>query len=248
MSDINNNIPGTKNVAIMYVDESGTPDHNDSARYFILSGVIVLDEHIKKLERAVSEYKQSNFTGDYLCSEIHTRNIYRSKEGFSAIDRPTRIRLLDNLYGTIGSIECAGIVIVVDKCKLPITPQRSVLNAAWSFLLERYDMFLRENPAELGHIKADMSYEKTQKTISDTARRLIGSGTGHGRLDRVTQPVFVNSADVCGIQVADAFAYCALKRKTSPDPFSRYWEVVCGKLLRGRNGGMRGYGYKKHPE
>ena len=66
MSDINNNIPGTKNVAIMYVDESGTPDHSDSSRHFILSGVIVLDDHIKKLERAVSEYKQSNFTGDYL--------------------------------------------------------------------------------------------------------------------------------------------------------------------------------------
>ena len=88
-------------MVIMYVDDSGTPRHTDHTDYFVLSGVIVHDEHIKKLQRAVFEYTQSNFTVDFIDSEIHAYDIYNSQKNFRQIDFTTKTNLLDNLYGMI---------------------------------------------------------------------------------------------------------------------------------------------------
>lgn len=83
----------------------------------------------------------------------------------------------------------------------------------FTYLLERYDMFLRENAVKLGRIKADASSNKTQNAIIQTFRRLTSYGLSTRRLSRIEEPVFVDSAGVYGIQIADAFAYCILKHR-----------------------------------
>ena len=66
-------------MTIMYVDESGSPNYKDKSNHFILSGIIVDDENIKKLQKDVFEYKQSYFSNKFVDSEIHTHDIYRSR-------------------------------------------------------------------------------------------------------------------------------------------------------------------------
>lgn len=49
---------------IMYVDDSGSPSNADQTNYFVLSGVIVHDDRIKCLQKAVCDYKHANFVNE----------------------------------------------------------------------------------------------------------------------------------------------------------------------------------------
>ena len=235
-------------MTIMYVDDSGTPRHTDHVDYFILSGIIVHDDYIKKLQRDVFEYTQSNFVGDLVDSEIHVYDIYNSHKNFQRVSFTTKSNLLDNLYNMIKNLPCIGITIVINKKKFEEQSESKILDMAWSFLLERYDMFLRENAIKLGRIKIDSSSNKTQNAIIQTFHRLTRYGLVTRRLSNIDEPVFVNSAGVYGIQIADAFAYCTLKNRKNNDDFSKYWKIIYSKLRKSNSGKIQGYGYKEHPK
>ena len=64
---------------------------------------------------------------------------------------------------------------------------------------------------------------------------------------RLSEPVFVDSAGVSGIQVADAFAYCTFINKSNPPAFQNYWNIVRSKLRKNSSGDVMGYGYKEYP-
>ena len=133
----------------MYVDDSGSPSYVDHTKYFVLSGVIVHDENIKNLQKLVFEYKQDNFVGRFIDSEIHTHDIYKAKKDFESISLDKKTELLDNLYDTIQKIVCVGIIIIINKEELrKKNPTWKVFNTTWSFLIERYDKYLEDNDIE----------------------------------------------------------------------------------------------------
>lgn len=233
----------------MYVNDSGSPSHTDNTDYFILSGVIVRNEYIKELQRIVFEYKQSNFIHNFIDSEIHTHEIYQSKGNFRSIDLGMKIVLLDGLYEMIDRIDCVAISIIINKSTFSMKKSTEIiLDTAWSFLLERYDMFLHEHAVKFGRVVADTSSKSIQNIITNTTNRLINCGSSSRRLSRITHFEFADSAGVYGIQVADAFAYCTLKHKMNHEYFSKYWKNIHGKLRRNDSGIISGYGYKEYPK
>ena len=66
-------------------------------------------------------------------------------------------------------------------------------------------------------------------------------GPSSQKFSRIAQPTFANSSGVFGIQVADVFAYCALKHKINDYRFARYWDVVYGKLVSNKIQAFSGY-------
>lgn len=103
-------------ITIMYVDESGAFSHKDHTPYFVLSGVAVpSDDEIKKLQKAVFEYTQSNFMGEFIDAEIHTYDIFNTKQDFKFIDHTKKTALLDNLYVMSSTISCPVICVVINK-------------------------------------------------------------------------------------------------------------------------------------
>ena len=222
-------------MTVMYVDDSGSSSHRDHTGHFILAGIIVEDDKIKDLQRAVFEYKQSNFTGDFVDAEIHTYDMYKRRGRFASLDYATKLELLDRLYETISGLDCVGIMSVVDKRELQSKqPTWDVLTVSWSFLLEWYDRYLKENSVEDGRVSVDKSSNKTQRDIIRIIDWLRNRGTKCLRIPQATQSVFADSAGVYGIQMADAFAYCALQHSEKNERFDRYWRVIHSKL--GKNG------------
>ena len=233
---------------IMYVDDSGSSNYTDHTNYFILSGIIVKDDKIKNLQKAVFEYKQSNFTGDFIDAEIHTYNIYKKREKFSSLDHTTKINLLDKLYEMIDNLDCIGIISVVNKKELQAKqPTWDILTASWSFLLEGYDKYLKENSIKQGKITIDKSSNKTQHDTIRIIDRLRNWGTRCQRISQITQSVFVDSAGVYGIQVADAFAYCALQHNKKNEQFDKYWGIIYSKLGKNNLNTISDHMYKKYP-
>ena len=233
---------------IMYVDDSGSPSNADQTNYFVLSGVIVHDDRIKCLQKAVCDYKHANFVNEYVDSEIHSHNIHQSTGDFSKINYSAKIELLDNLYDMIREIDCIGISILINKNDLQRThPTWKVFNTAWTFLVERYNSFLKEGSFGIGYVRVDKSSSKGHAEITKIFRELIDHGTRFQIIDRVSHPKFVNSSGVSGIQIADAFAYCTFQHKMKRMQFDRYWDTVYGKL-RKHDFRVEGYGYKEYPE
>lgn len=161
--------------------------------------------------------------------------MYKRRGRFVSLDHAAKLKLLDRLYEMISGLDCVGIMSVVDKKKLQSKqPTWDVLTVSWSFLLEWHDRYLKENSTEDGRISIDKSSNKTQRDIIRIIDGLRNWDARRRRESQAAQSVFVDSAGVYGIQVADAFAYCALQQNKKNEQFGRYWEVIYSKL--GENG------------
>lgn len=233
---------------IMYVDDSGSPSHADQTYYFVLSGIIVCENKIKDLQKAVCDYKYANFVDDYVDSEIHAHGINKSTDDFAKIDYNTKSELLDNLYDMIKNIDCVGISILVNKKELQRKhPTWKVINTAWICLIKRYNDFLKENDMKMGRIRVDKSSSRVHENIIKVFNELIEQDASWQTIDRVLLPKFVDSSGVAGIQIADAFAYCTFQHKMQKRPFGRYWDIIYEKLYR-QDSHVEGYGYQIYPK
>ena len=189
------------------------------------------DNEIKKLQKAVFEYKQSNFMGEFIDAEIHTYNIYNTKMDFKFIDHAKKITLLDNLYEMISNIHCPVICAVIDKRLLRVRhPELDVLTLAWSRLARRYYEIFQIGSFGAGYIKSDGGTAKTEDKVEKIVSDVVDVMTRHELPALISKPVFADSASVAGIQVADAFAYCALQHKKFNPDFDDYWNVVDDRL------------------
>ena len=234
----------------MYVDESGAFSHHDHTPYFALSGVVVpSDNDIKKLQKAVFEYKQSNFTGEFIDAEIHTYEIYHADKDFKSINITEMTDLLDNLYEMIRNVNCPVICVVIDKKLLRVRhPKLDVLTLAWSRLVKRYYKILKNGSFGAGDIKSDRSTRETENKVEKTVSGVMDVMTRHALPALISKPVFVDSASVAGIQVADAFAYCTLQHKKANPDFGAYWSIVDDKLKWGCADATEGCNYIEFPK
>ena len=235
-------------MTIMYVDDSGSHSYKDHTNYFILAGIIVIDDKIKNLQKITLEYKHSIFDDEFVDSEIHAHHIYRSRGDFQFLDYQTKIKLLDGLYKMIYALDCVGIIIVINKNKLKQkNPKWDVFNTAWLFLLDAYEAFLQENSFQVGKIKVDKSSGTIQKKTNMIIHTNIKARTGSQKISRIKHVTFDDSSGVFGIQIADAFAYCALKHKMNDELFVQYWNVVYNKLVKNACGKIPKHGYIEYP-
>ena len=232
----------------MYVDDSGSDSYADQSKYFILSGIIVQDERIKDLQKTVFDYKQNNFVGNLVDSEIHAHDMYKSKKDFSRISLQKQTELLDNLYEMIKSVNCVGITVVINKKKLRVEkPKKQILDTALTYLIKEYDKFLEENSIDVGNIKIDKSSKKIEKHMINIISDLINNGTTDQSKPHFTYPVFVDSTGVYGIQIADAFAYCVLANKMDQKNFKSYFQIIWKKLRKNNSGQTTNCGYIEYP-
>ena len=202
----------------MYVDDSGSTSRRDHTDHFILAGIIVEDYKIKDLQKAVFEYKQQNFTGDFVDAEIHTYDMYKRQGRFASLDHTTKLELLDRLYEMIRSLDCVGIVSVIDKRKFQFKqPTWDALTVSWSFLLEWYDKHLKENSIRDGKISVDKSTNKTQHDIIRIIDGLRSWGTRCLRIPRPHNPSLLIPQGCMGYRWPTHLPIvpCSTVRKTS---------------------------------
>lgn len=103
----------------MYVDDSGNPSLTDNNKYYLLSGVIVNNDHIKKIQKSIFEFKYENFKESYIEAEIHTHDLFRNKNEFVDLSNSIeKYKLIEKLYSIIGNLPLTIISTAVDKIKM----------------------------------------------------------------------------------------------------------------------------------
>ena len=236
----------------MYVDDSGSANYKDKSKQYILSGVIVHKDSIKDMKNAVNQYKIDNFIDEYIDAEIHTHDIFKSREEFTNITLETKYQLLNKLYETVANMDITTISVIINKELLKSQyPTWKVFNIAWTYLVERYDKYIEwsDKVDEGGIIKIDKSTSKQQADAFKIVNELRKEGTYWQNVNHIIQvPTFVNSAAVEGVQVADAIAYCTYRYKTDSTKFEPYWNKIYNKFRKGKNDMINGYGIKEFPE
>ncbi len=232
----------------MYVDESGSESYKDSTKYFVLSGIIVSDDKIKKIQRSSFEYKLKYFIDKYIDSEIHTHDIYQSKNDFSSLNLIKKQEILNALYKMINTLNITIISIVINKELLKSQyPSWKVIDTAWIYLIERFDKFLECNDEINGSIKIDKSTHRSQRCIFDVIDDVRKNGTDFQRRACIDNIQFVDSSGVEGIQIADAVAYCSLMHAKNNNAFEDYWNLIKSKIRQSSDGHTKSYGWKEFP-
>lgn len=64
----------------------------------------------------------------------------------------------------------------------------------------------------------------------------------------IEEPLFFNSANSDGLQVADASAYCTNRHLNKFNDFDDYWKIIVKKMQKSPSGSINGYGLTIYPK
>ena len=199
---------------MMYVDDSGSPDLKDRSGYYVISGVIIHELHIRNIEVETQYYKENNF-GKYNNCEIHVSDIFNETREFKGIEPVEKYKILDSLYDFIEKLEMTVISVGIDKVEIVERYTKSLIfTYAWTQLIERFNSFISDNGnnQNKGLVITDKSSKLPENDIINIINDLRASGTDYIKVTHlVEEPIFIESKLREGIQLADASAYCTLK-------------------------------------
>lgn len=236
---------------IMYVDDSGVPDLNDSSPFYVISGVIIHESDMTNMKKKVDQFKDENFKSNYVNAEIHTHDIYKSRDVFDGITLEVKYDLLNKLYALINDLPIIVISVGIDKKRSKAEmPHWDVFKAAWTFLIERFDSFIDYNGNSInkGIIRIDKSCQVQEETTMKIINDLRKNGSYYQTIRHIVEePQFLDSHKRRGLQLADATAYCTVRHLTQSTKFEPYWNIVEKKLRRSAGGQIHGYGLKIFP-
>jgi hypothetical protein len=111
----------------------------------VITGVIIHESDVQDLERQIEKYKLTNF--EKCDIEIHAFQMWNGSGEFEIYHVSQRKLHLRNLYKAINLFPIAIIGVVIDKIKMnsPNFINWNLLKTSWTFMVERFDMFLQEN-------------------------------------------------------------------------------------------------------
>lgn len=239
---------------IVFVDESG--DHglqriNPEYPVFVLAFCIFHKEsYTRAVVPAVQGLKFDFWGHDAIV--LHSHEIRKAKGDFSILlNADTRTRFIDRVNDLIETSDFTLIAAVIDKERLvrryayPDDPYEIAL----AFCMERLQRFLRDRGQS--NRKTHLLVECRGKTEDDKLelefRRICDGGNRVGEMRNLDIRFVDKKHNSPGLQVADLAAYPVGRHIIKPDQPNRAYEIIEGKLRRGPEGQVRGYGLKVFP-
>lgn len=207
-----------------YIDESGTPEKNDTpSQEFVLTAIIVHERDWFYIQRACNDLKfdiwqRLEDTKTYIPAddfELHLKQICNKTGYFECLLESDKkwFEIVDKIYNKIADLNITIITSIIIKDKF-FQKYDDVSKWAFTLLVERLQRFMTAiNPKNDEYLLLVMD---TVNLVFDNEKRnnveeFIKFGTGHGWKESITQvietPFFVDSRIHNGVQLADAIAY-----------------------------------------
>ena len=241
---------------LMYIDESGNKNPNDSEIWYVLAGVIISEIHWKVVNEEVDNFKRALFPSANIDKlELHMHHILQKRGLFSKLNDERVKEILTQLYQLIHNLPVTIIAVAINKRELVMNYQyRDPLTDAWTFLTERFHNFLDKSCDENGVIDygllmIDQQTQSNDKDIRQLLRSLQSHGTGFQPIDNVIEdPISGSSQLKNALQLADAVAYCVLEYVKKDAEFISYLNIIEDVFDKGPDGQILKYGLKIFPE
>lgn len=210
----NNNIfnldQSIRKMFLIYADESGTVDINDSEN-FVIAGVILNEDRWFEVNSRLNELsKKYNLNNDYNF-EFHLCDLVHRKDNFSKLELDERINIINSLAEIIHNTEIRVVYSIIKKKKL--LTNINMRYWAYKFLFERLcyqlnDLNTFRERKGYGLLLLDSVSKKEDRKVWEILSDLLKDGSGYEENKFLIEgPIFVESHLRALSQIADFSAY-----------------------------------------
>lgn len=240
----------------MYIDESGVEQINDPTKYFVTSGAIFHENNLAEMKKKIIDFKNNVFVGTLQDAEIHVHDIYKSQKDFYGITKQQSLNILDSLYSELFKTQFSITSVAIDKPTLKNSKfsNYDILETGYTFLIERFDKFLRRTNNK-GIIRIDKTSNKSTSLnkkdckILNIVNTIRKQGTNWQSIKNIAEePFLIDSRLRKGLQIADAVVYCTNNYLNGNPDFKKYWDLIYPKIHTSDRGSIWGYGLYVFPK
>lgn len=240
-----------------FLDETG--DHgltfvDENFPIFLLAGCLFEDEEYTKISKEINTLKQEFFKSTEVI--LHSRDIRKCEGAFQVLfDLDLKKRFYEKLNEIISTSQFTIIAVAIDK-KKHIEKYGKIADNPYticlSYVLERLIFCTDKDADSTVSITIEKRGKKEDAQLLSHYNSIIDRGTYHVTSDRFKQRIsnFMMQAkrdNDIGIQIADLCAYPIARHVlNSEEPYIPF-KIIEGKLRKGTNGKVDGYGLKVFP-
>lgn len=226
---------------VMFADGSGSGKAAAPSRdpgFYVLSGVVVHESHLQRLQDDIADLKQSLFPGvKPHMLELHAHEIWHNRGLFSPGNLGPKLDDKRQIFDRVVDLACSPTValisVTIDKSlDIGMKGRHWPLERSWIDMVKVFRQYLSpKRGAEYGLIVADaserMSEQLIAKTTYRTARRY---GTGQRRSPVLDGMFFRDSRLESVIQLADMVGYVIHKHMKGDPAFFGWHERLGGNI------------------
>lgn len=247
---------------IMYIDEAWDtiPLSQNGKKFLVLTGCIVHETEKLGIENRLREIKKSFYYDEDI--EIKSNYLRYANPDIPDIKSPLKLNdrekyneLEAKITEFLKNIPVTLITVVIEKnAYWKKYPAQNPYATAYTFLSERFQMFLESQEDQLGICIVDPREWQVMKTnldkeIDSLHHRLRWKPNYFGnKCSNIIERVLFSPSDLTvGIQIADLYSYATFHAYEYDEmDYWRYTETVLPKSYQ-RNGVVAGIGIKKFP-
>lgn len=248
----------------MYIDESGDtiPLSQQGKKFLVLTGCIIDEEQIQKIEAEFREIKQKYYQNPDI--EVKS-NFLRYANPDLPESSPLKLNskekydeLEQELTAFLKKIDVVLYSVIIDKkAYWKQYPSQNPYEIAYVFLLERFQKYLK-HVNKLGICIIDPREGQVEKhffgnelNVIHNKMRWENSNLWHKCPNIVEKLLFSQSDNTVGIQLADLYCYPIFnifEYNKKADEYWRFKELSLPKLFKSVTGILDGYGLKFFPD
>ena len=195
---------------LVYIDDSGTIDINDSEN-FVFGGIIINEDRWFSVEKTIKELKNKYFGTTSNAQEFHMCDLINRKGNFSKMELIKRREIAKDLFECLKQIEFRPVFVIIKKKEL--LTNMHIKHWAFKFLFERI-CYQLENLNSLRPIKEhgiiimDSVCPHEDEYMWNLICEILQAGSGYEENKYVIEgPIFTKSHLRSLSQIADVIAY-----------------------------------------
>ena len=241
-----------------FMDETG--DHglsfvDENFPIFLLAGCLFESAEYEEIIQKINTFKQEFFNTTEVI--LHSRDIRKCDGAFQILfDLELKKKFYERLNAIISDANFTAIAVAIDKQK-HIEKYGKLANNPYticlSYILERLVFCTDQNNAiSTVSITIEKRGKKEDKQLLAHYNSVTDRGTYHVNADRFKRRIvdfrmMAKRDNDVGLQIADLCAYPIARHVlNSEEPYIPF-KIIEGKLWKGSNGRVEGYGLKIFP-
>lgn len=241
-----------------FLDETG--DHglsfvDESFPIFLLAGCLFELAEYERITQEINDFKQEFFNTTEVI--LHSRDIRKCDGAFQILfDLKLKKKFYERLNAIISGANFTAIAVAIDK-KKHVEKYGKLANNPYaiclSYILERLVFCMDHNSSiSTASITIEKRGKKEDKQLLAHYNSVVDRGTYHVSADRFRQRIvdfkmMAKKENKIGLQIADLCAYPIARHVlNSEEPYIPF-KIIEGKLRKGSNGNIEGYGLKIFP-
>ena len=243
----------------MYIDES----YSKNSKYIVLAGTIISEDNWTFINEKIDGLKEAFFKNKDINLKLIRRQKYDKESHFENLSDDQKQIFEKELYNILSENCLIYMSALIDRTKITSYTQKQFLfRLAYSFLIQRFEFFLKENRGR-GMIIIDNSKNKEITMLFNYHREIMGEGIPYKRkpniyasysdqyefmdLTKIVENLFFQSDDYSNfLQISDIICSAISTKYNRNNDY--YFNKILRNIRKSPAGQLEGWGIKIFPK